>query len=123
MSFAMHSKIPRDGNSGSLGCFMAMFQRELSARTCSWSFLRGKSLKSIMILDFLRSGFGSFMVQKKQEGLVHKGSEGSLGDFLVLFWDCNSMVGEEKLELSFARFLGIDDGHQTILIANEKKNR
>lgn len=90
----MHSNIPREGNSGSFGCFMAMFQRELSARTCSWSFLRGKSLKSLLILDFLREGLGSFMVQKKQEALVHKGSEGNLGVILVLwFWDCDFMVG------------------------------
>ena len=42
---------------------------------CSWSSLRGISLKNLEILTFLIDGSGSLiMVQKKQDALVHVGS-------------------------------------------------
>lgn len=74
ISFAMHSKMPRDGNSGSSICVMAMFQSPLRARICSGSSLRGISSKNLEIFTLLSDGSGSLIkVQKKQRRLVHVG--------------------------------------------------
>lgn len=71
MSFDIHSNKPSDGNSGSSGSDMAMFQRPLKTKTWSFDSVRGISLKIDASFDLLRKGFGSFMLQKKQDGFVH----------------------------------------------------
>lgn len=64
-----------------------------------------------MILAFLREGSGSFMVQKKQEGLLHTDSV-----FLVVFfWNCDFMILFERVR-GLNRFLGVYNWH------HKKKN-
>lgn len=78
---------------------MAMFQSPLKTRTCSWSSLRGISLKHLEILTLLSDGSGSFIiVQKKQERMVQVVSVGSLLVLMVvLCWCSNSMAMSKKV--------------------------
>ena len=99
MSFDIHSNKPRDGNSGSSGSDMAMFQRPLRTKTWSFDSVRGISLKIAASFDLLRKGFGSFMLQKKQDGFVHCGSSN-----LSIFFDLPScfffLILKEKKRLN-----------------------
>ena len=83
MSLAMHLNMPKDGNSGSFGLVMAIFQMLLKAKTCSLLSLRGICLRKKEIFAFLIKGSVSGMMQKKQEQFVHVAVEGR--SFCILF--------------------------------------
>lgn len=65
MREAIHSKIPRSINSGSLGFDMAVFQIPLTGKTWPSPSWFGRSRKNFRMFDLLLAGLVSFITQKK----------------------------------------------------------